>query len=240
MIYIIIFMGVTFLGVGYMVNERNADFLLSGYNTMSKEQQQAFDLKGYLGHFRKFHLFLGISFTVLGSLLYFVWGSDAAGVFVGVYPIAAYLFFLPISRRYFGNSKQIKISLVVMILSLVLVIGLFVVGFREDPLVVTSEGIYIKGIYSESLRKDEIESVTLTGKLPEISYRSNGFALRSIKKGYFKTKEGETVKLVLNALNSPYILITKADGKKVIYSGRGANEVVAAELKKRFPEIYQE
>lgn len=240
MIYIILFLGITFIGVSYIVNERNAKYLLSGYNTMSKEQQDAFDLRGYLQHLKRFQIFLGISFTAIGSILYFVWGSDIAGVFIGVYPIAAYLYFLPTARRFFGNSKQMKFSLIVMVLSLVLVVGLFFVGFREDPLVVTPEGIEVKGIYSESLTKDEIRSVALVEKLPLISYRSNGFALSSIKKGYFKTKDGETVKLILNALNSPYVLITKTDGKRIFFSGKKSNEHVAAELKHAFPEFYKE
>ena len=42
---------------GYIVNENNADSLLAGYNTMTKDEKNRFDLVNYLKFFRKFMLF---------------------------------------------------------------------------------------------------------------------------------------------------------------------------------------
>ena len=39
---------------GYIVNENNADSLLAGYNTMTKDEKNRFDLVNYLKFFRKF------------------------------------------------------------------------------------------------------------------------------------------------------------------------------------------
>lgn len=50
------------------VNENNAKTWLSGYNTMSKPEQEKFDLKGYLGFFKSFFHNLGI----YGTLIYFL------------------------------------------------------------------------------------------------------------------------------------------------------------------------
>ena len=49
------------------VNENNAKTWLSGYNTMSKAEQEKFDLKGYLTFFKSFFYNLG----VYGTLIYF-------------------------------------------------------------------------------------------------------------------------------------------------------------------------
>ena len=50
-----------------LVNENNAKTWLSGYNTMSKAEQEKFDLKGYLGFLKSFFFNLG----VYGTLIYF-------------------------------------------------------------------------------------------------------------------------------------------------------------------------
>ncbi len=50
----IIITNICFVGVAYLTNENNADMLLAGYNTMSKQEKKAFDLKNYLVFFKKF------------------------------------------------------------------------------------------------------------------------------------------------------------------------------------------
>ena len=65
---------ITVIGTGLIyifafrfVNENNAKTWLSGYNTMSKAEQEKFDLKGYLTFFKSFFYNLG----VYGTLIYF-------------------------------------------------------------------------------------------------------------------------------------------------------------------------
>ena len=60
--------GLLYVLVAKFINENNAKTWLSGYNTMSKEAQEKFDLKGYLIFFKSFFYNLG----VYGTLLYFV------------------------------------------------------------------------------------------------------------------------------------------------------------------------
>ena len=72
--YIMIAVSLTVIGTGLvyvfavsLVNENNAKTWLSGYNTMSKAEQEKFDLKGYLGFLKSFFFNLG----VYGTLIYF-------------------------------------------------------------------------------------------------------------------------------------------------------------------------
>ena len=60
--------GLVYMFALCFVNENNAKTWLSGYNTMSKAEQEKFDLKGYLGFFKSFLYNLG----VYGTLIYFV------------------------------------------------------------------------------------------------------------------------------------------------------------------------
>ena len=39
------------ISCGYIINETNANYLLAGYNTMSKKEKENFDLKKYLKFF---------------------------------------------------------------------------------------------------------------------------------------------------------------------------------------------
>ena len=44
----------TFLGIPYLINESNAKYYLAGYNALSDEDRDNYDLKGYLVFQKKF------------------------------------------------------------------------------------------------------------------------------------------------------------------------------------------
>ena len=48
MTFAVIFTSLFIALSGYIVNEKNADVLLAGYNTMSKDEKNRFDLINYL------------------------------------------------------------------------------------------------------------------------------------------------------------------------------------------------
>lgn len=60
--------GLVYMFALCFVNENNAKTWLSGYNTMSKAEQERFDLKGYLRFLKSFFYNL----VVYGTLIYFV------------------------------------------------------------------------------------------------------------------------------------------------------------------------
>ncbi|MFW5761789.1 MAG: hypothetical protein ACOCXH_12495 [Cyclobacteriaceae bacterium] len=73
-------------------------------------------------------------------------------------------------------------------------------------------------------------------QLPKITLKTNGFALGTIRKGYFKTEKEEIVKLILNSDNKPYILVTKFDGRKFYFSSKDqSNEKLLNEMRKILP-----
>ncbi len=221
MIYVLIGMSLLFVAIGCIVTANNAKYLLSGYNTMSEEERKKVDLKTYIPYFKKFHVFLGISFLVLGYTLHLI-NRNVAGIFLAVYPILAYLYFAYTSSKYSGGikTKSNRIGLFVLGGALILVVGLLIYGFKENQIVFDSEKIELKGIYGETFATDRIKNIELKYSLPKITEKTNGFALGDIKKGHFKTESGENVKLILNSDNKPYILFTKLDGMKIYYSAK--------------------
>ncbi|MBA0883289.1 DUF3784 domain-containing protein [Flavobacterium undicola] len=235
MMYTLIGMSLLFIAIGFIVNENNAKYLLSGYNTMSKEERKKVDIKAYIPYFRKFHIFLGVSFFLIGNLLNYFVHENAAGIFLAVYPILAYIYLIATSAKYFNGglyTKKNKIGVFILVGTLIFVIVLFGRELKEDKLIFNSNSIEFEGSYGEVVPKNEIKSIELVNDKPKITLRTNGFALGTVKKGYFKTNKGEIVKLILNGDDKPYILLTKADGKKIYYSSKEeSNEKLFEKIK---------
>lgn len=240
MIYVLTGMSVLFIGIGFTVTENNAAYLLAGYNTMTEEERKNFDLKSYIIYFRKFHLFLGLSFLVIGLIIHYLMSENAGGIFLGVYPILAYLYFVLRTAKYTNGSrtKWHKAGVYIMLGALILVLGVFGLGYQENKLVITAGNIKLEGIYGEELNLAAIQSVALVNELPKITLRTNGFAAGTVSKGYFRTQAGENIKLLINADNQPYLLITKKSGGKIYFSAKSnSNEKIYHELKKALPTV---
>lgn len=229
-----------FLIIGLVLTESNARYLLSGYNTLSETQRKKVDIKSYVPAFRKFHIFLAASFLIVGLIIAYVIGEDVAGIFMGVYPIVAYGYFMVISRKYFKgrNSRWQNVGLIVMAGALIFVTGVFYTGLRESRIVLTDGEITLTGSYGETLRAAAIERVELVTGLPEITLKTNGFALGKVRKGYFKTDDGTIVKLILNKDQSSYLLLTKADHSMIYFSAKDtSNEQVFNDMKTHLPDV---
>lgn len=224
-------MSLLFIAIGFIVNENNAKYLLAGYNTMNDEEQKKVDLKTYINYLQKFHLFLGISFFTIGMLITYFIDESLASIFIVAYPIVAYIYFIATSAKYFSTKKN-KIGAYIMALVLIVIVVMFTRDYTETKLILNSNSIEFKGNYGEIVPFEAIKNIELVDKKPKIIKRTNGFSAGAIKKGYYKTDEEEIVKLILNAENKPYILITKLNGKKIYYSAKEtSNEKIFQKIK---------
>ena len=72
LIFTIIFMSLTYLLIGFGINKNNAEYLLAGYNTMTPEQKQKFNIEKYLEFFNPFFkklcLYPPLSFGLMSIL----------------------------------------------------------------------------------------------------------------------------------------------------------------------------
>ena len=68
----VIVTGLIYIFATRLVNENNAKTWLSGYNTMSKAEQEKFDLTGYLVFFKSFFYNLGVYGTLIYFALFFI------------------------------------------------------------------------------------------------------------------------------------------------------------------------
>lgn len=97
--------GLLYVLISRFMNKDNAKYLLSGYNTMSKSEQDKFDIDGYLAFFKPFFYNLGVYSTILYFVLFFttdyqiaIWGWIVAQTL----PLP----YLIIKGRSFKNKNQ--------------------------------------------------------------------------------------------------------------------------------------
>ena len=240
MIIAILILTTLFIALAFAVTENNAKYLLSGYNTMSEVERQNYDIKSYIPYFRKFHLFLGISLLIISLILFYCVNSDWSGLFLGSYPILAYVFFIWKSDQFTINKskKQIVtryISMSVMFLLFIIIIYAFNSSLKDNEIIVTDQKIEITGQYGLEINFGDLKSMNLVDKLPEIKSKKNGFALETIKKGIFKIANGEKVKLLINSNKSPIILFIYNDNQKIYYSSKEKSNIeIFSTINKKF------
>lgn len=233
MIYIIIFLGLFFFSIGFILTKKNAKYLLAGYNTMSEEERKKVNLHTYLPYFRNFHVFLGVSFTAIGLILYYFTNENISGIFIASYPILAYMYFIWKGAKYsyHKNKKYHKIGVYILGATLIFVLCMVYIGLQNDELQIENDQIELQGSYGEKISFAEIKEIKLVESLPKITNKLHGFAMDKSYKGIFKTQNGERVKLILNSESSPYILIIKSDNKKIYFSSKNqSNQLIYNEI----------
>lgn len=226
-----------FIAVAFIVNKNNAKYLLSGYNTMSKEERITFDIKSYISFFRKFHIFLGLSLLFVSLIIFYFVNSDWSGIFIVLYPLMAYVFFIWKGKRFSTNKNQ-KNLVNLTIIALLSIIAFIVINFyntlKDNQITIKNNVVYIAGEYGTEININDIKSVQLVKQPPQIAKRINGFALEKIKKGFFKTVAGEKVKLLINSSTKALILISTKDNQKIYYSSKSKdNNEIYKELKSK-------
>lgn len=232
---VLLLMALLFAGLGFLLNVKNAKYLLAGYNTMTESQRQEFDLISFLRFFRNFHLFLAVSLMLVGFILWLLFGEIPASVFLVVYPLLAYAYFLVQAQRFTAqrSSGGVKWLAIGIGVTAVLVLGLLLRGLSNNEIVMQQDKIQIEGMYGQMILMADIDSLVMLNQLPQLSTRTNGFALGNEKKGYFKTKRGDKVLIYIADAHKPCLAIRVQNQGWIYYNSttKPLDELLAA-LKK--------
>ncbi|MCC5930476.1 MAG: DUF3784 domain-containing protein [Cyclobacteriaceae bacterium] len=220
--YVIIGLALLLFSLGFIVTTRNAKYLLSGYNTMSEEEREKVNIVEVVSFLRRFHVFLGLTFLAIGLVLYYFISSDVAGFFITAYPILAYIWFIWRSRKFYKkvDSGGYKAGIIVLFVTLVFVMIIFGLGYRDNTLVLTDDGLNLTGMYGVKLKTEDLISFELVEQCPAMKSRLNGFATGNMRKGIFKSAEGERVRLLINDPEKPVIKIVPVRGRTIYYNSR--------------------
>ncbi len=232
--------GVFFI-LGIAVRVFKMYFLISGYNTMSREKKTNVDTKG-LGRLLGFYCYAnGAAFLLKGFL-------DALNLKISMTPFFMFLavstvFLLLIAQRYDGNiydekgklrkgaGKQLALPFGITGIAVIFVVVLMFYSSQATRVTFGDEGIKIHGLYGSNYPWETIEEVKVLDSLPEIERRTNGSAVGSHLKGHFKTTELGPVMLFVNTKKPPFVYI-KSNGKIIIFNLKST-----AETEEAFREI---
>mgnify|MGYP001499736920 FL=1 len=86
---------------GYIVNENNADSLLAGYNTMTKDEKNRFDLVNYLKFFRKFMLSISLFTGIIYFILILFFNEETSAIIYAICLCVPWPYFIIISNKRF-------------------------------------------------------------------------------------------------------------------------------------------
>jgi hypothetical protein len=223
--WVLIIIGALFFLIGLTVHKFKWYFLISGYNTMSKDKKENVDVEG-LARLLGIYSYVGGGGFILAGIMYGIGLEFFVQAAIILFVIMTFYMLIK-AQKYDGNVydkegklrkrawKQAAIPGAIVIVSLIFVIVLFFFSLQATKVTFLEEGIKIHGMYGNVYEWETIETTLLKDELPTIEMRTNGSALGSKLKGYFRTKELGTVKLFVDKKKSPFIYLETSEGKAI-------------------------
>jgi len=98
---------IIFLSIAYGVNKNNADLLISGYNTMSKEKKINFNLLEFLIFFKKFFINLTLYSSLIFCGVYYLFNVKYAAAVYTTSLVLAFIYFIIVSNGNRFKKKKI-------------------------------------------------------------------------------------------------------------------------------------
>lgn len=215
-----IMLGITFLFVvlRFVIRYLKWDWLIAGYNTMSKEKKQEIDIEGL-------RTFLGNSMFIIAAIFLVAFLFDYMGqntsALIAFYGLIAYVIFMMFYGQRFNHNKKDQrkgtiVAAAILILSGAFVFGMMLYGGGEPEISVTAQEITIGGMYGTTVYTSELQEVQLVDNLPRITARTNGYAVGNILKGYFRLEEYGKAKLFLVSYQGPFLLLRDSENLFII------------------------
>ena len=200
--------------------------ILSNYNSYTDEERSSPAFLRYLKDIRRAMCVLAVV-LVGGALLDFGIGSKVCFLLssiVGIPVMAFYLFYSQskVSERMKRKSRIYAGFFSVFLLGAVLFPAW---GLWNTSISLGNDTLHISGMYGGNIPRSEIRCVSLDKALPAIVFRSNGFALGSMRRGYFRTTDGRTVKLFLSSDEAPYLHVQTLEGEDIYINAAAPDEL---------------
>lgn len=205
--WILVGVAVIVTALGFAVDRLGWYHLISGYNTMSKEQQERVDIK-------KVARWIAWMCYGISTIFLLIALIDMVGWNVPLEPFFLVLMVFIVGmlwrmQRYDGNIYDEagrlrpdgkKRLIPIIIVSVVLLVGVPALLFwfsQPTEVTVTDEAIVIEGSYGREVPFDDVDDVTWT-TLPDIARRTNGADTGTRLTGHFRTEAGEDVLLFID------------------------------------------
>jgi hypothetical protein len=217
-----IILGIFFIFIGLAVHVFKWYFLISGYNTMSKDKKANVDTAG-LSRLMGIYSYVNGGFLIIMGVLQAL-GLKPVQTPAIVFFVISTVYLLIKAQKYDGNiydkngklrkgaGKHLALPVVIAVVALIFVAELVFFSSQSTKVTFLEEGIEIHGMYGDVYTWESIKAVELMEELPTIEMRTNGSALGSNLKGHFRTKELGSVKLFVNTQKPPFVYLETDEG----------------------------
>lgn len=211
--YFFLYLAGMMLLIGVLIKKFKFYWLISGYNTASKERKEQMDKEGLGQLVGNYMYFLGGMFVVAFLLMWYKF--ENASFFVFLIVILSSIYIMIKAQKYDkgafksdGSMKMgQKISIGITALVVVGAIGMVLYGLVPTKYVVNEDSLTIEGMYGDTISVQEMKKVELVESLPNIIVRTNGYAAMNVLKGHFKLEQLGKGKLFIRLDRPPYIII---------------------------------
>lgn len=203
-------MAVIFFIFGVAIGKYKCYWLISGYNTASKEEKQKIDIENTGKIIAKMsYIVAAISF--LGALAaYFFQASKS--ILISIFLMLIVIFYYVWKAQKYDHSSNAKIAKIILVVTMVLVIAINIPIFyatkKSSDVEVSNDSIRITGTYGRTITKESITEIKLIDNIPEIKMKTNGIGLGKIQKGNYKLEGINKGVLFLENNDGPFIQIT--------------------------------
>lgn len=216
--YSVILVGLFILLLGVIINRFNLFFLVAGYNTMNEEKKKDFNIKAFVSFQEKIFGVAGIIIIVAGVLTERLIKESDAYSLIFIVLMLSVVTVLIYSLKFSKNKQQVSRAIYFMVIVGALIACGIWLGIKTPTYTLTERTFTSTGMYGFTIKNKNIVSVVLEDELVDLQRRVNGFSFMGYNKGYFKSKELGSVKLMVNGKIPVYIHITTATNEHFIFN----------------------
>ena len=206
---------------GYALKHKKAYWLISGYNTMSEEKKKNVNVKE-LAEYMANMLYIMGGLLFLSFLFLFLKLETLGMIFLFILiPFSAFMVvkaqsFDKNTKRKDGTTKTGTKVLIGAVIggSILIMVGVGILLYftgKPADFIIQENTLEITGMYGEKIDLKEVTTIELKDELPKILSKTNGSAIGSAKKGYFKLEDLGKVKLFVDTEIPPFIMIQSQD-----------------------------
>jgi hypothetical protein len=200
--------------LGWAVRIKGAYWLISGFSSRSKEEQEDLIRRGYPRKMGGLLIITALGMLILLPIMFtsFKYTMEVQFGFMIILLVGGMIYLnkyeIPKKRK---RGYIISITLFITVVGGLTALSYF--SYQGYELVTKENSFEITGMHGDEWKYDDIIAVELMEKLPEVTVRTNGVGLPTLSKGHFKVTGYGSSLLFIQKGSSPYVYIKLKDNK---------------------------
>ncbi|WP_448607435.1 DUF3784 domain-containing protein [Paenimyroides ceti] len=124
----VVILAIIFVVLGTILTTKNADSLLSGYNTMSDEKRRNIEIEQLIPFLNRSFKTIGLIILITGTFAYFIKNEKLYISALALFPIISAIIILLYSKKYNKNiPTRFEKVMSIMVLIILMTIAFFIV-----------------------------------------------------------------------------------------------------------------